>query len=145
HLLVQLPGRRYVRPMRTVGRLCFVAALIVLAAASPRALATHPRSAVQNVAIVHTNVIDVAAGRVMPDMTVLIDGDRIIAVERSSKVTPPAGADILDGTAKYVIPGLWDMHVHLGLGRPYPDVAMSAFVATGITGVRDMGNSMTTI
>ena len=58
---------------------------------------------------------------------------------------PAARADILDGACvveawgKYLIPGLWDMHVH---PTTYVDVAYPLFIATGVTGVRDAGSDV---
>jgi imidazolonepropionase-like amidohydrolase len=49
----------------------------------------------------------------MSDMTVLIIGSRIAAMGRADGITIPAGAQIIDGRGKFVIPGLMDMHHHL--------------------------------
>src|SRR5688572_491584 len=93
-------------------------------------------------AITHVTVIDVAGERALPDQTVVIDGNRIRAVGRARSVRVPAGARLIDGRGKYLIPGLWDMHVHLGMtGRS----ALAALVANGIIGVRDMGGSFTAV
>lgn len=51
----------------------------------------------------------------------------------------PAGATVIDGRGKYVIPGLWDMHVHLSKMRPS---AMKLLVVNGVTSVRDMGGDI---
>src|ERR1043165_6424057 len=65
-------------------------------------------------AITHVTVIDVIKGTARPDTTVLISGNRISTIGPSSEVSPPAGSQSLDGRGKFLIPGLWDMHVHLG-------------------------------
>jgi imidazolonepropionase-like amidohydrolase len=92
-------------------------------------------------ALTHVTTIDVASGRTRGDMTVLIDGDRIAAVGKSAAIRVPAGARIVDGSGTFVIPGLWDMHVHL----PDDDVGREAylplFVANGVTGIRVMEGS----
>ena len=62
--------------------------------------------------ITHVTVIDTITGKELRDETVLISGDRISAVEDSIRLRPEAGAKIVDGRGKYLIPGLWDMHVH---------------------------------
>ena len=62
------------------------------------------------VAITNVTVIDVAGGRRVPGQTVVISGSRIRAVGR--RVTVPAGARVVDGRGRFLIPGLWDMHVH---------------------------------
>ncbi len=99
------------------------------------ALAQQPRSA-PPLAITHVTVIDVAAGASRTDQTVLIEGNRIRAVGRAASVKVPSGARVIEAQGKYLIPGLWDMHVHLGsTGRE----ALEALIANGVTGVRDMG------
>ena len=61
-----------------------------------------------------------------------IAGDRIIAVGKN--LEPPPQARIIDATGKFLIPGLWDMHVHLDP----PGNALRVLVANGITGIREM-------
>jgi imidazolonepropionase-like amidohydrolase len=96
-------------------------------------------------AITHINVIDVAGGAELPDMTVLVRDGRIAEVGKSSMVAAPPGAKAIDGSGKYLIPGLWDMHVHTIFGDWLPrdeKVTLPLFVANGITGVRDMGGDL---
>ncbi len=71
-----------------------------------------------------------------PDCTVVIRGDRISAVGKSGEIRIPKDATVVDETGKFLIPGLWDMHVHFG---PKEDLAL--FIANGITGVRIMWGS----
>jgi len=83
----------------------------------------------------HVAVIDTAGGHLEPDMTVVIEGDRIRAVGKTKKVALSPNAHVIDATGKFLIPGLWDMHVHLiEKDRFFP---MS--IANGVTGLRDMG------
>ena len=96
-------------------------------------------------AITHINLIDVAGGGQLPDMTVLIRDGRITDVGKSSLLAAPPDAKAIDGSGKYVIPGLWDMHVHTIFGDWLPrdeKVMLPLFVANGITGVRDMGGDL---
>jgi len=86
------------------------------------------------IAFVHVTVIDPAVGTSEPDMTVVVNGGRIAEVARALK--PPAGAQIVDGGGKHLIPGLWDMHAH-----QVPD-SIPLFVANGITGVRSMADDL---
>ncbi len=81
------------------------------------------------------NVVDTAAGRILPGRSVLLDGKDIRSVA-GSKFRPPKGATVIDGSRKYLMPGLWDMNVHLWFGRS----ALAQYLAAGITGVRDMGS-----
>ncbi|RPH64469.1 MAG: hypothetical protein EHM89_01650, partial [Acidobacteria bacterium] len=88
-------------------------------------------------AIEHVNVVDVRAGRLLDDQTVVVESGRITAVAPAGSVKAPAGAIIVDGSQKYLIPGLWDMHVHAawpGIDQIFAPL----FVANGVTGVRDM-------
>ncbi|MBV9303182.1 MAG: amidohydrolase family protein [Acidobacteriaceae bacterium] len=74
-------------------------------------------------------------------MSVLISGEWIAAIAPATQMKAPANAQTIDGRNKYLIPGLWNMHVHLGA---YPDgkAALPKFLAEGITGVRDMGSPL---
>src|SRR5262245_37779784 len=57
-------------------------------------------------------VIDVRDGSLRPERTVLIVGNRIAAIGRPHEVAVPDEAEIVEGSGGYLIPGLWDMHVH---------------------------------
>src|SRR5205814_1843293 len=69
-----------------------------------------------------------------PHMTVVVSGNRIKEVGPDAKVKAPAGAEVIDAGGRTLMPGLWDMHVHLFGG----DGLMH--MAAGVTSVRDMGN-----
>jgi cytosine/adenosine deaminase-related metal-dependent hydrolase len=88
-------------------------------------------------AITGVNVIDVEAGALLANRTVMVEGGRIRSVTNGAQA--PAGVRVIDGTGKYLIPGLWDMHAHLR--HPLaPDLIMPQFVANGVTGVREMSS-----
>ena len=98
----------------------------------------------KTLAIAHVTVIDATGAAPKPDMTVIVRGGRIAQIERSSSKTPK-GAQVVDGRGKFLIPGLWDMHVHTNFGDWLPDgkeLILPLFVANGITGVRDMGGDL---
>jgi imidazolonepropionase-like amidohydrolase len=86
-------------------------------------------------------VIDVAAGRAMAAQRVVITGSRISAVGSAASAPAPAGATVVSGTGKFLIPGLWDMHVHASTAAP-DDNQLVLFLANGITGIRDMGSGL---
>lgn len=87
-------------------------------------------------------VVDVESGRVLPNRTVVITGDRITAEGPSEELRPPWGARVVEGGGRFLIPGLWDMHVHLATaGRS----GLGLLVANGVTRIRDMGGSLDTI
>jgi len=89
-------------------------------------------------AITHVTVIDVTGGPSRPGMTVLTSDDRITAIGPTDSLVTPPGATVVDGTGKYVIPGLWDMHVHATMDRYERTIVFPLDIAYGITGVRDM-------
>jgi len=96
-------------------------------------------------AFTHVNVIDATGGPVQPDMTVIVRDGRIADMGKSGDVKAPADARIVNAAGKYLIPGLWDMHVHTVFGDWIPrneKVVLPMFVANGVTGVRDMGGDL---
>ena len=96
--------------------------------------------ALQLIAIAHATVIDPGAGSTRPDMTVLVRGTRIEAIGASRSVRVPAGTRVIDATGKFLIPGLWDMHVHTDV--PGGPALLGLYVANGVTGVRDMDGDL---
>jgi imidazolonepropionase-like amidohydrolase len=89
--------------------------------------------------VLHVTVIHGTDAEAAPDQTVVIKGDRITALGKAGEVSIPNGATTMDGTGKFLIPGLWDMHVHtLQGGRP--KLFFPLLIANGVTGVRDMGS-----
>lgn len=90
-----------------------------------------PVIVIQHVAISQPN-----AKESIKDQAVIIRGGEIGAVGKTADILVPAGATVVDGTGKYLIPGLWDMHVHLLDQKTLP-----LFVANGVTGVRVMWGS----
>jgi imidazolonepropionase-like amidohydrolase len=56
-------------------------------------------------------------GDPIPNATVLVSGDRIIAVGPTSEIQIPAGARVIDGTGRFLVPGLIEMHGHLSKAR----------------------------
>jgi imidazolonepropionase-like amidohydrolase len=90
-------------------------------------------------AIEHVTVINVETATRTPDQTVVVTGNKIAAVGPSAKTKAPAGARIVDGTAKFLIPGIWDTHVH---ALRLMDRGLPLAVYYGITGIRDMGSTI---
>jgi hypothetical protein len=86
----------------------------------------------------HVTVIDMTGAPPKPDRTVVISGNRIVRIGNAKRIQPPPGSRIVDGTGKFLIPGLWDMHAHFTeVERTFP-----MFVANGVTGVRNMGGDL---
>ncbi len=91
----------------------------------------------QSLAITHVTVIDATGRTALPDRTVVVDRDRIVAITPAKKVHIPKDATILDGTGKFLIPGLWDMHTH-GNSDDRAPWSQLLYLANGVVGVRDM-------
>jgi imidazolonepropionase-like amidohydrolase len=106
---------------------------------SAQAQQTAPNSMI---AIPDVTVIDATGAPSVPHMTVLIEGDRIADIRRADSVQPPEGARIVEGTGRFLIPGLWDAHVHTFVFPWQPDHQLPLFIANGVTGIRDMGGAL---
>ena len=91
----------------------------------------------QTFAITNVAIIDVTGGVVEPDKTIVVTGNVISRVGDKTTLHPPDGARVIDAHGQFLIPGLWDMHVHLGNAT---EAALPVLVSQGITGVRDMGS-----
>ena len=86
------------------------------------------------VAFTDVNVVDVEAGRVVRGQTLIVEDGTIV---RMGDAPVPGGAAAIDGRGRYVLPGFWDMHAHLGpIGSEH--VAGPAMVANGVLYVRDL-------
>ncbi|MGI9223942.1 MAG: amidohydrolase family protein [Woeseiaceae bacterium] len=90
-------------------------------------------------AITNVTVIDAVNG-VRQNQTVVFVGDEITAV--NSSAAAPAAARTIDGTGKFLIPGLWDFHVHLTYDDNFTDSMPALFLSYGVTSVRDTGGLM---
>jgi imidazolonepropionase-like amidohydrolase len=101
-------------------------------AALAKAQAHRPPAA--GVLLTHARVLDVRRGKWLADHAVLVVGDKIAAVGPSARVKAPEGAEVIDLAGQAVIPGLVDMHMHLG------GVDGVLAIASGVTTGRDVGN-----
>ena len=97
----------------------------------------------QPVAFTHATVIDGRSAAPRVEQTVVVSGTRITAAGPSASVSVPSGARVVNATGKFLIPGLWDMHVHTV--TPAGREMLSLYVANGVTGVRDMASDWPTI
>jgi len=99
----------------------------------------------RQIVISHVTVINPGTASVQPDSMVVINGDRITFVSHSAAVPLAKDTRVIDGRGKFLIPGLWDMHVHSAFGDWFPggrDIILPLFIANGVTGVRDMGGDI---
>jgi imidazolonepropionase-like amidohydrolase len=91
------------------------------------------------------NVVDVRTGAILPDQVVIVEKNRIRDIGPRKSTRYPRNASSASAHGGYLIPGLWDMHVHLVFGDWFPnaqDISLPLFIANGITGVRDMGSEL---
>ena len=102
--------------------------LAVILAAVPAASAPTPP-----LILTHVTVIDATGTPAQPDMALVIAGGRIAELAKTAAVRRPSGARVVDAAGKFLIPGLWDMHVHW-----YDEPSLRLFTVNGVTGVRIM-------
>src|SRR5512141_2388672 len=84
------------------------------------------------VAIVGVNVIPMDSERVLRGQTVIVEDARVVTLGPVESVPVPAGAAVIYGNGRWLVPGLTDMHVHV------VEEDLPRYVATGVTTVRDM-------
>ena len=122
---------------------------VVASGSATNAAAAESSGAKQAIAITGASLIDGNGGQPVANATVLVRGDRIVAVGPAGSVEIPADAKRYDAAGKYVLPGFMDMHMHLvyprDAGQPSDSLStlrglhfMEQFVDSGITSVRDV-------
>jgi imidazolonepropionase-like amidohydrolase len=135
--------------MRSRGWLAFLAPISLFLLLTARPLVAQHWSLQDTTVITDVNVVDVRTGEIRPDQIIIIERNRIVAVgPRKTTRYPRNAPTILNGRGSYLIPGLWDMHVHLVFGDWFPlaqEISLPLFVANGVTGVRDMGSELETV
>lgn len=107
-------------------------ALAARAPALAKSLVQTPAGAV---AFQHVKLFDADAREFRDDQTVVVEGGRIVSVGAAGAVQAPAGAQVIDGRGKTLLPGLWDCHMHTA-----DDFTGLAELSMGITSLRDPGN-----
>ena len=119
----------------------WLSAMVTVCLLSARTSVAQNSPAPVSIVITHVTVINPGTSSVQANQTVVIAGDYIISVSDSTNVKI-SNARLIDATGQYLIPGLWDMHVHSAFGDWFPggrDIILPLFIANGVTGVRDMG------
>jgi len=99
------------------------------------------------VIVIHdVTVIDATGGPAQPHRTVILRQGRIEEIGSSAMDMGGKLPGVhVDGSGKFLIPGLWDMHVHMVFGNWFPrgkEITLPLFIANGVTGVRDMGGEL---
>lgn len=121
------------RPMFTTVVAAFC--LSAVGRTQPQGLATRP------LALTDVTVIDVDRGERLAERTVVIRNGRIEALGPPGTTAVPDGAEVVSGRGQFLMPGLWDMHVHLG-GYEGARRHLPLLLTNGITGVRDMASPL---
>ena len=121
-------------------RLLLAAALLLTAGCT-----TPPATTAYDLVITHANVVDVETGTIRPDQTVAVAGG-VIRQMGASEASAPRATRTLDAQGRYLMPGLWDMHVHFRGGDSLVAAnknLLPLYLAHGITTVRDAGGDLT--
>src|SRR6185503_5259145 len=146
-------------PMSTVPRFSAIVAAFGVALSLGGRAAQTPSSQTRPLALVGGTLIDGFGGTPIRNSVVLVQGDRITAVGQVGTLAVPAGAEVISTDGMTVLPGLWDMHVHLMINghsdythwdATYPpqmeSVIMPAsarqLLMAGVTSARDLGGPL---
>lgn len=113
-------------------------AIALLVTATPAFAASAQRGDPVDLVITNVTVIDPQTRKVSPKQDIIVDDGRILSVAKRGKRATPAKS-VIDGTGKFAIPGLMDMHAHVNL-KPLHKSTLALMHANGITGLRDMAS-----
>ncbi len=108
------------------------AAMAAQAPGLAKSLVKQPRGPV---AFSGVRLFDADATAFLADQTVIVDKGLVTAVGASASVKVPAGAQVIDGRGRTLVPGMWDCHMHVG-----DDYTGLQELSMGVTSVRDPGN-----
>jgi len=137
-----------------IRRACALATVLVIA------FAAAPRGQTRGVkALVGGTLVDGNGGKPIQNSVVIVEGERIRAVGQVGSLAVPAGAEVISTEGMTVLPGLWDMHVHLQIvghadydhwDKTYPPAFESIIfpasakqlLLAGVTSARDLGGPL---
>ncbi|RCI13400.1 hypothetical protein L249_5588 [Ophiocordyceps polyrhachis-furcata BCC 54312] len=108
-------------------------------------------SQVLSLTITNVTVVDVNSGDLRPSQDIVVKDNKIESIDNTSKKNSKTDDDDVDGTGKFAIPGLSDMHVHAYFRndpasfKVTDNITMPLFVANGVTTVRDLGSNLKAI
>ena len=106
--------------------------LIALLVCMPARAIAQPTVVIRNV-----TVIPMTGAATLARQSVIVRDGRIATIGPSAQLRPPAGATVIDGTGKYLIPGLFEMHAHVSKARAS---SLGLYVTHGVTTIRDQGS-----
>jgi hypothetical protein len=113
------------RPLKKIVRIALIMCLVFSSCSSEKV----------DIIIQNVNIIDVKTGDVLYQKDVAIKDQYIAKIAGGRKLPQTGDTRLIDGTDKYLIPGLWDMHVHLNFED---EEYLQLYLANGVTGVREM-------
>ena len=114
---------------------------LILVVAPWAATQTQETAPARMTAIVGATVVNLEGGAPLRDAVVLVDGERIAAIGSADDIAVPAGAEVIDAGGTWLIPGLMNMHVHLGLKLPGKMAAELANETEGELALRVAANA----
>ncbi len=114
---------------------------LILVVAPWAATQTQETAPARITAIVGATVVNLEGGAPLRDAVVLVDGERIAAIGSADDIAVPAGAELIDAGGTWLIPGLMNMHVHLGLKLPGKMAAELANETEGELALRVAANA----
>jgi hypothetical protein len=111
-------------------------ALLLLLVPGRMAAAPAPNT----IAITNVTVVPMDSDRLIPGQTVIVRAGRIAAIGPASRLKPPAGATLIAGRGRYLMPGIAEMHAHVppGTDRQWIDDVLFLYAANGVTLARSM-------
>ena len=128
--------------MRRLGKVVLVVAILFVVFVAlvvwPAPAPLKPNQTTPPLVITNVSVVDPEADTLLSGQTVVIEQGRITTLAANDSLTIPEGAQQIDGSGKFLIPGLWDMHAHLGWALA-PQLTMPLFIAGGVTNIRELG------
>jgi imidazolonepropionase-like amidohydrolase len=126
---------------RVFGVLTLAASMLAASSVLAREMPGEP----VDVLLRDVTIIDVLDGKRLAHRDLALNDGRIVAITRTSTRPHPNARKTVDGRGKFVIPGLWDMHVHFGGGEKLIEenrALLPLYVAHGITAVRDAAGDL---
>jgi imidazolonepropionase-like amidohydrolase len=120
-------------PIQTSRWLLFI--LLIFVTSAPRANPSAGQRIDSRIVFRSVSILPMDSERVLRNQTVVVKNGNIVAIDEARKVAIPTDAVVIDGSGKYLLPGLADMHVHTDPSD------FSLFLANGITTVREMNGS----
>ena len=122
--------------MKIAFKLLYTLLIVIASSCQPSGEIFADSICIENVNVIHPE------NGLIENQTVIIQGDKIIKVTPSKELQLSAENKIINGTGKYLMPGLWDAHVHFAYKEELAPSMFDLFLGYGITSVRDTGGKI---